>query len=304
MRGRTLDRLFPAPGLGGIVPALIAVVLWSLAPVLANLAQQMPPLQLTAQCVLVAAVATWPIGRLSAARHPHPVSVPLAVWAGAPLLVIGALGFYFLALRIAPPAEAALVTYTWPVLFVLAAELAHARRVRLPSITGAALAFAGAGFVLMPTGSGGSDVPWIGYACAFASGTCWAAFSLLARQQPVPLTAIMPKIFGLAAAVAGIGHWLLETTMWPLPNELAAAILFIGAGPYGLAFLAWDTALRRGRSATVGTLAYAVPVLSALLLIAAGMARVDWRLVVAAMAVVAGCALASRPRPESATVAA
>lgn len=67
--------------------------------------------------------------------------------------------------------------------------------------------------------------------------------------------------------------------------------------------VAWDTALRRGRSATVGTLAYAVPVLSALLLTAAGMARVDWRLMVAAVAVVAGYALASRRQPESAAAA-
>ena len=286
-------RSLSGSGVGAIVPAVIAIVLWSLAPVLAHLARQMPPLQLTAQCMLIAAVVTWPIVRLTANRHVDRVAVPLRVWTAAPLLIMGALGFYFVALRLAPPAEAALVAYTWPVLFIVAAELAYARRVRLPSIAGAALAFGGAGLLLAPAEAGGGT-PWLGYVAAFASGSCWAGFSLLARRQPVPLTRIMPALFGLAAIAAGIGHTLTEATLWPVPDELAVSIVLIGAGPYGLAFLAWDMALRRGRSATVGTLAYAVPVLSALLLVATGMAAADWRLPVAAFAVVAGCAVAGR----------
>lgn len=285
--------------LGGVLPGLVAVVLWSLAPVLANLAQRMPPLQLTALCLLVAAVTTWPVGRLVTRQQGLVAAVGMRVWALAPLLVIGALGFYFLALRLAPPAEAALVTYTWPVLFVIAAELAHARRVRLPSIAGAALAFAGAGLVLMPAQGVSGDIPWLGYGSAFASGTCWASFSLLARQQPVPLAGLMPRLFGIGAAVAGLGHGVFEVSMWPVPFDMAVSIALIGLGPYGLAFLAWDMALRRGRSATVGTLAYAVPVLSAVLLVATGMATADWRLPVAAFGVVLGCAIAGRP-PRSA----
>ncbi len=284
--------------LGAIVPAGIAVMLWSLAPVLAELAGQVPPLQLTALCLLCASVATWPVGRRIQCRTPAPARVPARTWALAPLLVIGALGFYFLALRLAPPAEAALVTYTWPVLFVIAAELAHTRRVRLPSIAGASLAFGGAGLVLMPGADASAGTAWPGYAAAFASGGCWAAFSLLARRAAVALGGIMPRLFALAALWAGLAHGLLETSLWPVPIQLAALIAFIGGGPYGLAFVAWDIALRRGHSATVGTLAYAVPVLSALLLVAAGMAAADWRLPVAAFGVLAGCSVAGRrPRP-------
>lgn len=301
MRNTGLFRLLPLLQLGGILPAVIAVVLWSLAPVLANLAQQMPPLQLTAQVLLFATLATWPIGRLNSGRHAARVAVPVCLWVAAPLLMIGAIGFYFMALRLAPPAKAALVSYTWPVLFVIAAELAQARRVRPPSIGGAALAFGAAALLLMPEGGVAAGIPWAGYACAFASGTCWATFSLLARRQPVPLTSIMPWIMGTGAAIAGIGHALFETTLSPVPDNLGLSIVLIGIGPYGLAFLAWDSALRRGNSATVGTLAYAVPVLSALLLVATGMAAADWRLPVAAFGVVAGSAIAGRPsRPAPA----
>lgn len=157
--------------------------------------------------------------------------------------------------------------------------------------------------MLLDPSAPADDPAWGGYAFAFASGTCWAAFSLLARQQPIPLSGIMPRLFGLATVWAVVGHVLVEQTLWSIATDEPASIVFIGCGPYGLAFVAWDTALRRGRSATVGTLAYAVPVLSALLLIAAGMARVDGRLMVAAVAVVAGCALASRRQPESTAAA-
>ena len=289
---------------GGIVPAAVAVVLWSLAPVLAELARAVPPLQLAAMVAGVATLATWPISRFAGHPDGDPVAIPARTWLAGPLLVLGAIGFYFVALRLAPAAEAALVTYTWPVLFVIAAELAQVRRVHINSLAGTIVAFSGAALVLLEPSDPGGKPAWVGYAFAFASGTCWAAFSLLARQQPVPLSGIMSRLFGLATLWAVVGHLLFEQTLWAIaPGEIASTV-FIGVGPYGLAFVAWDTALRRGRSATVGTLAYAVPILSALLLIAAGMARIDWRLGIAAVAVVAGCALASRPRSEPAAAAA
>lgn len=287
-------------GLDGLMPALTAVVLWSLAPALATLVRQVPPLGLTALCLAVAALVTWPLARR---RGAPAAAVPVTTWLVAPLLVSGAIGLYFGALRQAPPAEVALVTYTWPVLFVLAAELVQVRRVRPASVGGAALAFAGAGIVLAPA-AGGVAVPWIGYALGIGSGCCWATFSLLARYQAVPLAAIMPRLFALGALITGAAHALLEPGLWPLPVGLAVTIGLVGAGPYGLAFLAWDAALRSGRSALVGTLAYAVPVLSALLLVATGLASADWRLPVAAAAVVGGCAVAGRgPRRAGAQAA-
>ena len=281
-------------GWAGVVPAAVAVGLWSLAPVLAELARAVPPLQLTAMVVAVATVATWPVGRLLGKRRDDLGAVPMHTWVAGPLLVLGAIGFYFVALRLAPAAEAALVTYTWPILFVIVAELVQVRRVRIHSVAGTALAFGGAAIMLLRPAGGMGDPSWAGYACAFASGTCWAAFSLLARQQPVPLAGIMARLFALAGLWALTGHALVERTLWSLPSDEIASVALIGLGPYGLAFVAWDAALRRGRSATVGTLAYAVPILSALLLIAAGMASLDWRLVVAALAVATGCAVASR----------
>lgn len=278
---------------GGLLPAAAAVMLWSLAPVLADLATRIPALQLTAMCLGVAALATWPAARIGWGRTR--ARIPRGIAAFGPLLVLGAVGFYFVALRRAPAAEAALIAYTWPVLFVVAAELATYRRVGAPALAGSALAFGGAAIVLAP-GSVSGLPAWDGYLFAFGSGSCWAAFSLLARGQRQPLAAVMPRLFAIAALWAAIGHVLLEVTLWPLPVGLMLSIAAIGAGPYGFAFLLWDAALRGGRSTTIGTLAYAVPVLSTLLLIVTGSAVADLELALAAAAVVAGSAVASRKR--------
>ena len=78
----------------------------------------------------------------------------------------------------------------------------------------------------------------------------------------------------------------------PSGSALLAGIA-LGFGPYGLAMVAWDLALRTGPTALIGSLAYAVPVLAAFLLVVAGIAAPDWRLPVAALLVVAGSVVAS-----------
>ncbi len=72
-----------------------------------------------------------------------------------------------------------------------------------------------------------------------------------------------------------------------------AACIALGLGPYGLAMVAWDLALRTGPTALIGSLAYAVPVLAAAFLVIAGVATPDWRLPLAATLVVAGSVVAS-----------
>lgn len=278
-------------GTRGIAAAIFAVVLWGIAPVLVEIAEQLPPLELAALCLAAAAATTAPATRQGRYHGPPPVKV----WLLAPPLIVGALAFYFAALRLAPPAHAALVTYTWPVMFVIAAELCSRGRLRPAVITGVALAFAGAALVLSGQAGGGlNGIPWIGYGSAVASGLCWAAFSLLASRADRPLGPCLPRLFGLAVLWAAVGHALVEHTVWPPSPEVAGWVLLIGAGPYGIAFVAWDRALRLGPPATVGSLAYAVPIISATLLVVTGAAAPEWRLPVAAAAVMAGCVIASR----------
>ena len=75
--------------------------------------------------------------------------------------------------------------------------------------------------------------------------------------------------------------------VWP-------AILAMGAGPVGAAFFLWDIGMKRGRPALLGTLAYATPVASTVLLCIAGYAEWSVTLAIAALLVAVGGLVASR----------
>ncbi|ATJ81341.1 DMT family transporter [Halomonas beimenensis] len=280
----------------GVMPALLAVVLWSLAPLLVDMARSIPPLRLTALALLAGALGALPMsGRAGGARPPLSWRWRAVVFAGLPLLVLGAVGSYLAGLGLAPTAEAALVTYTWPVMFVVLSQWTLHGRVPGTVIGGALVAFSGAALLLAPQlGSGGIAEHLPGYLLALLSGCCWALYSWLCQRAPVSLAAVMPRLFLLASVIAAAASLGIEgRAVMPDLGALVAA-LALGLGPYGLAMVSWDRALRLGRSGLVGSLAYGVPVLAACFLVIGGAATPDWRLPAAAALVVAGCARASR----------
>ncbi|SDO24165.1 DMT family transporter [Vreelandella arcis] len=275
--------------------ALVAVVLWSVAPLLADLARATPPLQLTALTLLAGSLATLPLSRrVNVATCGHVWQ--LSIWLGVPLLIIGAVSTYFIGMRLAPAAEAALITYTWPVLFVLLSQWSRFGRLRIGGLVGALIAFSGAALLLMPQagGGGGSDTAITGYALALLAACCWALYSWLSQVAPVPLTPLLPRLLLIACVIAAAASALLEGQLALPSSEAVLTGMALGLGPYGIAMVAWDKALRWGHTSLVGSLAYGVPILAALLLVLAGMSTLDWRLPIAAILVVTGCVKASR----------
>lgn len=291
----------PSAGFGqvmvaGIMPALLAVVLWSLAPLLVELAHSIPPLRLTALALLAGALGALPMsGRAGGLRVPLSWRWRGALYGLMPLLVLGAVGAYLGGLGMAPTAEAALITYTWPIMFVVLSQWTLRGCVPLSVLVGAVVAFSGAALLLAPGGSsGGLSGHLAGYLLALLAGCCWALYSWLGQAAPVPLAPLMPRLFLLASLIAGAASLLVEGRAVMPSDEALLAGLALGLGPYGVAMVAWDRALRCGHAGLVGSLAYGVPVLAALFLVVGGAATPDWRLPAAAVLVVLGCARASR----------
>jgi drug/metabolite transporter (DMT)-like permease len=134
-----------------------------------------------------------------------------------------------------------------------------------------------------------------GYAAAAACALIWSGYSVANRrfaQAPVDVVTLAC----LATAVLGaLAHVLFEPTVAPAPLEWLAVAL-LGLGPVGAAFFLWDHGTKHGRLALLGVLSYAAPVLSTLLLVAAGGAQPSWQLLAAALLVAGGAAIASWPR--------
>lgn len=132
---------------------LAAIVMWSLLAALTVATGRVPPFQLLAMTFAIGACVgplTW-LWRPSAVRA---LRQPLLVW----LVGIGGLfgyhALYFLALRLAPPAEAGLLNYLWPLLIVLLSSLLPGERLASHHIVGAVLGFAGT--ILLFAGNTGS----------------------------------------------------------------------------------------------------------------------------------------------------
>jgi drug/metabolite transporter (DMT)-like permease len=71
----------------------------------------------------------------------------------------------------------------------------------------------------------------------------------------------------------------------------------------GLAFFTWDIGVKKGDIQLLGTASYAAPLLSTLVLVAAGMASATLSLLLAAVLIAGGALLAARAaRPARARV--
>ncbi|MBK5927399.1 DMT family transporter, partial [Rhodobaculum claviforme] len=124
-----------------------AVLLWALLALLTVGSAPVPPLMLNALCFGLGGVVglVWAAarGRLGLLR-----TVPLRVLVFGTAGLFGYHALYFSALRLAPPAEAGLIAYLWPLLIVVFSGLLPGERLRPGHVLGAVLAFGGAAVIL------------------------------------------------------------------------------------------------------------------------------------------------------------
>lgn len=270
-----------------------AVLMWALLALMTVGTAPLPPLQLNAICFAIAGVigiawtmATGGLGQLTA--------VPIKVYALGTAGLFGYHFLYFSALRAAPPAQAGLIAYLWPLLIVMFSGLLPGERLTARHIIGAVIAFAGAA-ILVADGMGSLSASALtGYGLAFLCALTWSSYSVLSRRAgQVPTAAV--TVFCLAsAALSVVAHLLIETPQWPTAALGWAAVIALGVGPVGLAFFVWDIGVKRGNIQLLGVASYAAPVLSTLVLVMTGLAPMSPVLLVSAVLVAGGAFIASR----------
>lgn len=268
-----------------------AVLLWSALAVLTVATAPVPPFLLNALTFavggtlgLIWAVATGQIGALR--------RVPARVYLAGSAALFGYHALYFSALRLAPPAQASLIAYLWPLFIVLGSGLMPGEHLRAGHVLGAGLAFAGAALLL--AGGAPQAGALVGYGLAFLCALTWAAYSLGSRRLPQVPTAAVAVYCLVTSVLSAAIHPLVETTAWPQGAGGWAAVVALGAGPVGLAFFTWDIGVKRGHIQLLGTASYAAPVLSTLILIVTGASQAGLTVVGAAALIALGAALAAR----------
>jgi drug/metabolite transporter (DMT)-like permease len=273
---------------------LSAVLMWSLLAVLTVATGRIPAFQLLSMTFAVgglAGAASW-MGRGDAIRSLRQSPLAWAVGVGG---LFGYHALYFVALRLAPPAEAGLLNYLWPLLIVLLSALLPGERLASHHIAGAVLGLIGTALLLGGNASGHFEPRHIaGFAAAFVAAFVWAGYSVMSRKlKSVPTDAVAG--FCLATALlALVVHLMFETTVWPDSIGPWLAILALGVGPVGAAFYTWDIGMKRGDIRVLGAASYATPLLSTLFLILAGFATPSTTIFIAAALIAGGGLIAAK----------
>ena len=268
-----------------------AVLLWSLLAFLTAASGTMPAFQLTA--------ITFAVGGLSLLLI-RPASIkamrqPPKVW----LLGVGGLfGYhfaYFFALRSAPPVEAGLINYLWPLLIVVFSAFLPGERLKWQHVVGCLLALAGAVLVVTKGRGFTLDAQYLpGYFAALCAALAWSSYSVLSRRfASVPSEAITGFCL-VTAILAAVCHFAFEQTVWPNTAWQWAALLGLGPGPVGLAFYVWDIGVKQGDIQVLGAASYLTPLLSTLVLILTGYAAYTHLVLIACLLITAGAIVAAK----------
>lgn len=268
--------------------------MWALLALLTDASGQVPPFLLSAitfaigTCVGLAARLLMP----AADRNQK---IPPQVWVIGIAGLFGYHFFYFTALRNAPAVEASLIAYLWPLLIVLGSALMPGERLAWNHVVGALLGLAGTFLIVTKGGALAFDARYaFGYAMAAVCALLWSSYSLLSRRFPSVPTSIVTWFCAATSVLSLICHFLLEKTVLPDGPGQWLAVIGLGLMPVGAAFYAWDIGVKRGNIQVLGAASYAAPLLSTLVLIAAGVAAPSLRILAACVLITGGAALAAK----------
>lgn len=276
--------------------ALGAIAFWATLASLGTALSHVPPFLLTGLALAIGSVLSLP----HLLRDRRAWAVPPRTLA---LGLYGLFGFHFLlfiALRNAPPVEANLVNYLWPLfMVVLAPVLLKGVTLRPLHVVAALLGFAGAAIAILgarggASGPGATTAAW-GFLPALGSAFIWASYSLWTQRVPAfPTSAI--GLFGLVSGLLALAcHALLEPSVALSTRDLVL-IALCGLGPLGAAFYLWDMALKRGDARQIGILSYLTPLASTGLLLALTGRPLSWTIALAALMIISAAVIGTRAR--------
>lgn len=280
----------------------IAILLWSSLALFTTQANLVPPLLLLTLTFGVASLLFFIVylakGELKSSWAKTPTSA----------IVMGGLGFYFYhfcyfyAFQHAPPVEAGLIAYLWPLLIVLMAGMTKGNSLSWTHLVGAVIAFIGTGIMLQSKGQvteidTNTAYNWTGYAAAFACAFIWSSYSVANRRfQTVPSSAVLWYCL-VTTLLAGASHLMIEAENGKLSLDFPAgtwiAILGLGFGPVGIAFFCWDTGVKKGNLSLLGVLSYTAPALSTAWLGLLTDAQLTTGQIIACLLITAGALFAS-----------
>lgn len=273
---------------------IFAILLWSSLALMAVFTASLPPFEVLAISFAIGGLASLLASPGSLRARLDRLLQPWPAFVLALAALFGYHALYFIAFRHAPAIEVNLINYLWPLLIVVFAAFLPGVRLQPGQWGGTLLGLCGVIIMLVQGKALRIDPAHLpGYAAAFAAALIWSGYSVLNRRYAsVPSAAIAGPCL-LVALLAGIVHLATEPTVMP-DRAQAFVLVLMGLGPVGVAFRLWDRGTKHGDLALLGTLSYAAPLLSSLLLLGSGRVSAHWSQAVAVVLLLLGAWISVR----------
>lgn len=274
---------------------LSALVMWSSLATLSVMVRDVPPFQLLAIGMFLGGLSgalTWPF-RPGAWKEA--LLLPPHIWG------IGLYGLFFyhlcffLAMRWAPPLQANIINYLWPLfMIVLAAIFLPGGKLQRYHVIGLGIGILGVAAALIAEPHALNRSYVLGYLCAAGCALSWSSYTVLCRYFKRISTDTVTGFCFATGLLALVVHLLFEATVWPTSNEAWAALFLIGLFPTGIAFYAWDIGIKQGNLILLGLVSYVTRIVSSVFLWLFGYAEFTAGAVIGIVLVTIGAVIASR----------
>ena len=244
------------PSTQSFLLGLLAIVCWGSLATLGNQLIHLPPFYVLGLSFIIGSIPAW--------TKPKELFPDFATSSWGILGYFGYHFFLFYSFRKAPIIEANLINYLWPMILVMMTPLFFkSQKLKSYHFVGAGLSLLGCLVLVRGKGADIKLENFYGYLLALGAAISWPVYSLVKKKMRSSTVWSVGGFCLGAGILCLITHALIEPRVVLQWND-ALLIFFMGIGPFGLSFYAWDRALAHGDSRVIGALSYLTPVLSTL----------------------------------------
>jgi drug/metabolite transporter (DMT)-like permease len=281
-----------------IISALIAVVLWSSLPILSIYSAGVPIF-----LKIALSLATSSAGYMIFCyfrfkdKFLSKIKLPISYIAFYAIMLFANNTTFLISLIGEGKVENYVIMNAWPIVSLFMAAIIWQQKLTKMDYIGSALGIAGVLFMALKDSKSGSieseGMVSFGVIISVINCLIWSLFSSYSKKFSKISVEFIGVPLGIIAVFSLVLHVLFEAN-YIISNVEIAALLFLGAGPWGVAYALWANALNKSSNpASMMQYGFLAPALGLTWMIVSGFAQFSLSALIAFVCIVAGSIISS-----------